>query len=562
MKFSKGLKRLHDCGLDVAKLVLESADTGVWLWNVQTGEVVVNEKWVAIIGYTLDELEPINIETWLEHAYEDDLSKSTALLNEHFEGGSEYYQCSVRMHHKQGHLVKILDTGQLITRTAQGEPEWAFGIHVDITQQWLKEQQIAELKDKLEQFTHSLPGFVYQFKIDKNGKWSFPFASKKVEDLYGCTVEQVQSDASCLFDILHPEDIDGLYQSIERSRQDLNVWSYRYRVCHPTKGILWLEGNSHPLESEDGSVVWNGFTRDVTKEVAQNEQVKLLSAVYSVTRQGIIITDANTRIVDVNPAFEHITGLSKEQLIGQIPDIFDAQVHSEAQRTQMWQTLAQKGHWQGEVWIKRKAQAPYAQMLTIDALYNDKQQITHFIGAYSDISQMMAKQQLLAQMVNQDPLTGIANRRALMVHLEQAIESADKNDGSFVLVYLDLDNFKVVNDTLGHAQGDEFLIELADALGHVVRENDLVARIGGDEFVVVMPMLQAEEAIESRCKQFAGVVNDVAKRFVTDPLVGTSFGVALYPQDASGADQLMSCADGKMYRMKYQHREQKIAMRS
>lgn len=555
MVFSEGYDAIKSqLGFDLSQLILDSSDAGIWLWNVKTGETVFNDKWANIIGYTLKELSPISIETWLSYAHPGDLPKSEQLLHAHFKGESERYICEARMKHKQGHWVKVLDKGKVHSWDEDGNPEWMLGVHIDITEQWLKEREIDFLHAKLQKFTDNLPGFVYQYVVDKNGKACFPFASSKVFDIYGCTAYEIKKSADLIMQIIHPDDLARVVKSIEKSRVELCDWHEIYRVNHPKKGVIWVEGKSSPIARVNGSVEWNGYIEDVSEEVKRNEKIQLLTAVFSTTSRGILITTAEPKIVDVNPAFEQITGFKKSDVIGKNPSVFSANQQPKEFYVQMWEVLLKSGRWQGEVWNKRKTGEVFPELLTIDALYDEHGHISHFIGAFDDISQAVEKRQLLAQLVNQDPLTKLLNRRGLDIQLHSLTLSATSEENWFSLIYVDLDNFKLVNDTFGHEQGDNLLLEISEQLSLQLRDKDILARIGGDEFVILLPNLSKHlvcQDIAERCKK---AVEDVAKRYATKVPVSASFGIALYPENGKNAKELLANADDQMYQMKLKHK--------
>jgi len=187
-------------------------------------------------------------------------------------------------------------------------------------------------------------------------------------------------------------------------------------------------------------------------------------------------------------------------------------------------------------------------------MYDEHGQVSHYIGAFDDISQAVEKRQLLDELVNQDPLTKLLNRRGLDIQLHSFSHHAANEGNQFSLIYVDLDNFKLVNDTFGHEQGDNLLLEISEQLSLQLRDKDILARIGGDEFVIVLPNL----AKLSVCQDIAGrcqkAVEGVAKRYATKVPVSASFGIALYPEDGKNAKELLATADEQMYKMKLKHK--------
>ncbi|NIY82613.1 sensor domain-containing diguanylate cyclase [Vibrio hepatarius] len=544
------LNKGYRWGSYISNLILEGSSIGTWVWNVQTGETIFNEAWADIIGYSLDELTPISIDTWLKYVHPDDLKNSEFKLNQHFSGETEQYVCEARMRHKQGHWVKVLDKGKVLIRDDNNKPLWMFGVHVDVTDLWNKEKQITELKTQLELLTDNLPGFVYQYVLREDGTFYFPFATKKVAEIYGCSAEQVLQDANFAMEAVHPDDLERIQTSIEESKEQMSEWHQTFRVIHPLKGEIWLEGKSTPQRLVNGDTIWHGYLHDVTEERNQNEQIRLLSAAVSATTQGILITDAQIRIIDVNPAFEVLTGYSKQEIIGEMPSKLSSGKHSKDFYLELWKTLSEQEHWRGRIWNRKKTGEAFPVLVTIDVLKNQCGEVTNYICVFSDISEMIAEQELLADLVNKDPLTGLYNRRALDTLLERKSRKGRDGDDFFTIIYFDLDNFKVLNDSLGHASGDKMLTDIADKLSKEMREKDMLARVGGDEFVAVIESVNSEGLADRIVQRFEDNINEIAKSFDTLEPVSVSIGAAFFPLDGTDPEELLLLADARMYESK------------
>ena len=255
--------------------IIEGTNAGTWEWQVQTGEVRLNERWAEIVGYSLDELSPVSIQTWQNLAHPDDRAQSDALFEKHFAGEIPLYECMVRMRHKNGHWIWVQDRGKLVSRDAQGQPEWVAGTHIDISHRHGAEIILSKL-------AKTIPGVIYTFQIDPQGQFSFPYVSEKAFEFYGVEAEQIQNDADIVFDAIHPDDIEGLMASIERSHQTLDHWSYEYRVVH--NGVeRWLQGNAIPEYEADGTVVWYGMINDIDRLKQLEMRLRELSSTDELT---------------------------------------------------------------------------------------------------------------------------------------------------------------------------------------------------------------------------------------------------------------------------------------
>lgn len=290
---------------------------------------------------------------------------------------------------------------------------------------------------------------------------------------------------------------------------------------------------------------------DITAKKLQEEQLLLNASVFEHAREGIVITDLAGDIIKVNAAFSAITGYSREEALGQNPKLLNSGRQSSEFYQAMYADLQSQGYWHGEIWNRRKSGEVYAEMLTITAVRDTSGRIQHYVGMFFDISDLKNHQQQLEHLAHFDALTHLPNRVLLADRLHQAMVQAQRRGRFLAVAYLDLDGFKLVNDTYGHDAGDQLLVAAADNMKNALREGDTLARLGGDEFVAVLAdlsdpqdcstTLQRLLAAAARPVQFA----DVALQ------VSASLGVSFFPQtDAVDADQLLRQADQAMYQAK------------
>lgn len=244
--------------------IIDGTRAGTWEWNVETGETIFNERWAQIIGYSLAELAPTTIDTWLALAHPDDLPASQAALALHFAGDADHYDVVVRMRHKLGHWVWVHDRGRVLTRTPEGKPLWMLGTHIDDTRRILAEQERSALWQRLSELAENVPGALYQFRLGADGASQFTYASPQITDVYGYTYAQLSEDADIVYSRVHPDDYPQLMQSVETSAATLSTWTATYRYNHPAKGEIWVKGSSTPTRHDDGSITWHGYIQDIT----------------------------------------------------------------------------------------------------------------------------------------------------------------------------------------------------------------------------------------------------------------------------------------------------------
>ncbi|HET7776473.1 MAG TPA: PAS-domain containing protein, partial [Azospira sp.] len=290
---------------------------------------------------------------------------------------------------------------------------------------------------------------------------------------------------------------------------------------------------------------------DITARHRAEESLKLAEKVFANSPEAIMICDQANRIISVNQAFCDITGYPQEEVIGQDPRILASGRHDRDFYQQMWHALRDTGAWAGEIWDRRKNGEIYPKWMTINAV-NDVQSgaLTHYITLFSDITERKETEARIHHLAHHDPLTGLPNRFTLEARLEQSLVDAKRRHNKVAVMFLDLDRFKTINDSLGHAVGDSLLMEVALRLRNAVRESDTVARLGGDEFVVVLP--DADGANDAA--HVAGkIIEEVARELRVGPHelhTSASIGISLYPDDGESVPTVMQNADTAMYHAK------------
>ncbi|MBV2234668.1 MAG: diguanylate cyclase [Sterolibacterium sp.] len=283
---------------------------------------------------------------------------------------------------------------------------------------------------------------------------------------------------------------------------------------------------------------------------------RLAMAVLESTTEAIMITDGSNRIVMVNPAFTKITGYSAQEAIGQSPKLLSSGRHDQSFYEAMWHSLRQTGSWSGEIWNRRKDGGPYVEWLTIAALRNTAETSAQldlegcYVATFSDITQRKQAEDQLRFKANHDMLTGLPNRNLFEDHLQLAISHARRYHRSFALLYIDLDYFKNVNDTMGHAAGDALLVEAGKRMAQCVRESDTLSRLGGDEFAALLSEISGIEEAEEIALRIVNTLDQPFQLEQGRAKISGSVGIAIYPQHGNNADELKKNADHALYAVK------------
>lgn len=305
---------------------------------------------------------------------------------------------------------------------------------------------------------------------------------------------------------------------------------------------------------QERTAVLRAVNRSLRSEIEERreaeEKLRLAACVFDSSAEGIVITGIDERIIAVNRAFSAVTGYRADEVLGQTPRILQSGRQDTAFYTDLWQRLQGSGQWQGEVWNRRKNGEIYPEWLSISVIRDHNQQPTHYVGVFSDISSIKASQEKLDFLAHHDPLTGLANRLLFTEQVEQTIRKAIRDNGRFALLFIDLDHFKHVNDSLGHEVGDRFLQAVAARLQGQLRDSDTIARLGGDEFTLIIDniadgrdaALVAQKVIDALR---APIDVDQHELYVT-----ASVGISLYPDDGEDVQTLVKHADTAMYQAK------------
>jgi len=283
-------------------------------------------------------------------------------------------------------------------------------------------------------------------------------------------------------------------------------------------------------------------------------QLRLAAHVFEYSGEAIVITDRDNRIVEVNPAFTRLTGYTQEEVRGRDPRLLSAGHTTEEEYRAMWQTIRTDGLWRGEMWNRHKNGNVYPIFVTISTVRNARGEIDFYIASFSDISEQKAAEERIRYVAHHDALTGLPNRLHLSIALDRALAVAQRERHKVAVLFIDMDRFKVINDTLGHHVGDQLLVEVARRLKGCVRESDVVARLGGDEFVVVQTGLNDPAAVSpvaAKILHALGQPYEIAGHLLHS---SPSIGISLYPDDGEDGATLMKNADTAMYYAKEQGR--------
>jgi diguanylate cyclase (GGDEF)-like protein/PAS domain S-box-containing protein len=352
---------------------------------------------------------------------------------------------------------------------------------------------------------------------------------------------------------------EAMTQSYARIVAEANERAHRFRIllyllaialaCYLAAAMLRLSRTSGALRRANTSL------KDRIRTEAQTAaELRLYASVFTNASEGMIITDSESRIAAINPAFTSITGYAIGDVIGHTPAILASGVHDRSFYTRMWEQLSTTGQWAGEIWNRRKDESVYAEWLSISAVGDDPSNPDHYIGIFSDVTDRKEAEARIQHLAHHDALTGLPNRLLMNDRINQAIHRARRHGEKFALLFIDLDRFKLINDTLGHEVGDALLVQVAERCHQVVRESDTVSRQGGDEFVVLLAGLTTAQDARHIAQKLTKALSRPYLLDNHELAVTASLGIAMYPGDGESASALMRNADAAMYRAKSEGR--------
>ncbi len=299
-----------------------------------------------------------------------------------------------------------------------------------------------------------------------------------------------------------------------------------------------------------------GLSEDITERKQSEEKIRQWAKVFDSTSEGIIICDLKGTIQDVNDAFTEITGFSKPEVIGNNPRLFQSGRHDADFYTAMWQTILRTGTWRGEIWNRRKNGELFPSWETISTVHDENGEATHYISVFTDISPIKETQEKLDFLAHHDPLTELPNRLLLNDRMQHAIDRASRTHTGVAVMFLDLDRFKVINDSMGHPAGDELLLQVSRRLHNTLREVDTISRQGGDEFILLLEDFVNTSSVLSSARKVLQAFAEPFRVAGRELIVTASLGISIYPDDGHDVTELIRNADAAMYRAKEYGRNQ------
>lgn len=533
------------------------AKVGSWFWDLTADTITWSREIYRIYGIENTELTP-SIDLLSEFIHPEDRDWVLSSLHESIESDSVSYNLVHRAQLADG-SIKYLRKRADVIRDKRGKPVLMRGTVHDVTDVYQISAKLTKTSTKLNNTFNSVEEGIWEYDLISE---EF-FTSPKFWNILGRDKPKDGSDFAEWIACIHPEDrAEGLSFFQRFIQQNFtSVFQFEFRLSE--KRFPKLQGGQERWLKLKGSVIAKndkgeptriaGIQRDITHTVEARRQLNRAQVVFDNTSECILITDRHNKIISVNRAFEQTTGYREKELLGKTPNILSSGLHDTEYYQELWYSLSTIGHWKGEVWNKRKNGEIYPEEMSINVIRDSNGDIVNYVAVFRDISHWKKAEEQLTFFAYCDPLTGLVNRRSFVHQVEKKINSVNKKSQVFSLLFIDMDDFKSINDLYGHDFGDRVLTHVAERLKQLFPDNDNICRYGGDEFCVLLPASDAGAAKEMAHE----VVNTVSKPLLIDGVTintTVSIGVSAYPESGQTHHALLKNADYAMYNMKGQGR--------
>lgn len=520
------------------RLALEAAHSSAVDWDIINDWIVWSGEISSILGMDQKKFEG-NYETFINSVHPEDLPKLISVIEAARVDHTDYL-LEFRVIWPNTSVHWVVHRGRFFYNENDDAVRLC-GVIVDITQRKQNEHILAQENVRRR----------ILFEQAKDGIFVIDSERKVIEanlsfcHMLGYSPDEILS--------LHLWDWDMSFPSQEKVYAmwpQLPVEPHTYETR-----IRRRDGTQFDAEISYNLAEWEGQTqlfnvcRDITERKRAMERLHLSDQVFKASREGIMITDANNRIVSINRAFTEITGYTEAEVLGRDPNLLKSGRQDKTFYKAMWDSIINQGGWQGEIWNKRKNGEIYPEWLSISGIRDKEGRFTQYFSIFSDITSIKESEEQIRYLAHYDPLTHLPNRLLLHDRVKLALAAAQRSHTKVAIMFLDLDRFKNINDSLGHMVGDRLLQEIAKRLTALLREEDTICRLGGDEFILALPDTDPQGAAHAAEK----ILEAISEPFTIDHHelnVTASIGIAEYPLNGTDLDSLLKCSDSALYRAK------------
>lgn len=577
------------------RMALKASKQGLYDLNVQSGNMIVNAEYALILGYDPQNFRETNGD-WIARMHPEDRSAVLAVYRNYLAGKTEEFRAEFRQRTRCGQWKWVLSMGKIVERDTHGQPLRMLGTFSDITERRQSEEQTrkaerekADLLEEAQQARLTLQRLFEEqtlasAEIERTSRLLaevlnaasevsiiatdprgiITVFNRGAEKMLGYSAEEmVGRETPTVFHLASElqtrytelgadrgtpiKDFADYMAHATTANAEHREWTYTSKQGEHISVSLVITAMRSPAH---GIVGYLGIAQDITERKRQENTLRKLSQVVEQSPTAVILTDPQGNIEYANPKFTQTTGYSLTEIHGKNPRLLKSGETSTEEYRDLWTTITAGREWHGEFHNKRKDGSLFWEHASISPVRNEAGDISHFLAIKEDITDRKRYEEQLQHLATHDNLTGLANRALLQDRLEQSILFAKRSGRLVAALLLDLDRFKIINDSLGHSFGDRLLQIAADRLRESVRGADTVARLGGDEFVILLAEVANEEDVGKVAKKILDRLTapfQIADREIT---VTASLGISIYPQDGEDEETLIRNADIAMYQAK------------
>ncbi len=501
-----------------------------------TPSVYFCDHWAKILGYRVSEVPgvPIFFSWWGQQIHPNDHARVIKTFNRLYSGEDSRLISVFRIRHKQGHWLNVEVTATALSRDSKGWARHVFTVMRDLNHADNRYQTIIEnLHEGL-------------WLLDKHN--ATQYVNQRMADLLGYEPDEMQGKSMQSFmDAAGMQICDAILKRHYEGEQE----NYFFELIHKDGHKVYVAMSSSPIFNHnsqyDGLVI---AVIDVSEQREQNLRLKMLSGAVEQSGSMVMITNQDAVIEYVNPKFSLSTGYAITEVVGKKADMLQPVDMDKEQLKEMKATIQLGEDWHGEIQTQKKNGQLFWAQITISALRDESGSISHYITVGEDISERKETQQKMEQLAYVDSLTGLANRVLFRDRLEQVLKSLQRSHKQAALLFLDLDHFKRINDSLGHDVGDALLMKVAESLRQCVRHQDTVARMGGDEFVILLTDVDGMAGASAVARKIIEIMEQPNRLLRHEIIISPSIGITMAPDDSLNADVLLKNADLAMYKAK------------
>lgn len=521
------------------ELALEGSSDGLWDWDVVTDQIFFSRRWREIMGYAENE-DPNSLDHWLNLVHSTSLAHVNEAIRTHLDGKTDKLHVEYRIKRVDDTLCWVRVQGKAHFNE-KGVATRMVGYVTDITKERLASRELEESRQLFARFMDNLPGNAFI----QDGEGRFIYLNEHYQKFLGTrhgegrTMEELFGEA--IATEVAEKDRLALYEGERKQEQ---------RLPNETGKKHLFQMYKFSLSSEKDQKMLGGIGIDITKERLYQERINLFAKIFENTSEGIMVTNAKGTIIAVNRSFTTLTGFTPKETVGNNPRFRKSGRYSKKFYEAMWYSLINNGHWKGEIFNLHKNGQTVPELMSINAIKDKAGNIKNYVAIFTSIVQQKQQESRLKHLAHFDSLTNLPNRFLFHDRLRQAMVRSERTDEKTAVFFIDLDDFKEVNDTYGHDAGDAVLKMVGKRLKDSVRETDTVARLAGDEFAIIAEQIKDVDDIPAISIKITKAITQVIMHKDKELKVGASIGISVFPDHGRNEKDLLKHADMAMYQVK------------